>query len=555
MQIVIPMSGKGERFKKVGFESPKPLIEVNGKPIIAHILDLFEGETDFIFICDREHLKKTRMQKIIKKYCPQGRIIPIEPHNLGPVYAVTQAFKFIKDNEPTIVNYADFSCYWNYKHFKKWLDTCNPDGCIPAYRGFHPHSLIGNNYAFMKVEHGWMSEIQEKKPFTSNEIDEFASSGTYYFSKGRLLKKFFKDTISKKLLVNNEYYCSVAYNLMVEAGFSVAVYELQHFMQWGTPEDLTEYLKWSNAFEALTYKTNQNSNLFEGTTLIPMAGRGSRFVKENYKTHKSQLLVSGNPMVIQAAKSLPKTKKYHFVALKETYFSNNLEKIISNHFSNAKISLLKEVSNGPADTCLSALDSISLDEPLTISACDHGIIYDHKKFYQLFNNKKVDIVVWVDRGHPNAIRTPEQYGWVKTNGKEVESVFVKSPLDNPQKDPLIVGTFTFKTAEIFKKCAQNLIYKDIRVNNEHYVDSCINEAISIGYKCFIFEVEHFFCWGNPNDLKTFQYWQSCFHKWQSHPYLWSKDNFRKNFKEINHMIPIHIKEVNSNLPKLVNKRK
>ena len=45
-----------------------------------------------------------------------------------------------------------------------------------------------------------------------------------------------------------------------------------------------------------------------------------------------------------------------------------------NQFSNAKISLLKEVSNGPADTCLSALDQIPLEEPLIISACDHGII-------------------------------------------------------------------------------------------------------------------------------------------------------------------------------------
>ena len=114
---------------------------------------------------------------------------------------------------------------------KQWLQEHKPDGCVPAYRGFHPHSLGRTNYAFMRVENGWMQEIQEKKPFTENKMDEFASSGTYYFSEGRLMKHFFAELVAKDESVNGEFYCSVAYNLMVEAGLLVSVYELQHFMQ------------------------------------------------------------------------------------------------------------------------------------------------------------------------------------------------------------------------------------------------------------------------------------------------------------------------------------
>ena len=51
-QIVIPMSGFGERFRKAGYKIPKPLIEIENKPIIAHVIDMFEGEDDFIFICN-----------------------------------------------------------------------------------------------------------------------------------------------------------------------------------------------------------------------------------------------------------------------------------------------------------------------------------------------------------------------------------------------------------------------------------------------------------------------------------------------------------------------
>ena len=60
-----------------------------------------------------------------------------------------------------------------------------------------------------------------------------------------------------------------------------------------------------------------------------------------------------------------------------------------------------------------------------------------------------------------------------------------------------------------------------RVNGEFYVDSCINDALLLGYKCHVFDVDHYFSWGTPNELRTFEYWQSCFHKWKSHEYSWS----------------------------------
>ena len=88
MQIIIPMSGFGERFKRAGYKIPKPLIEVDGKPIISHVIDMFPGEKNFIFICNKEHLENTDMEKILKRYSKEGKIVPINPHKKGPVFAV-----------------------------------------------------------------------------------------------------------------------------------------------------------------------------------------------------------------------------------------------------------------------------------------------------------------------------------------------------------------------------------------------------------------------------------------------------------------------------------
>ena len=41
--------------------------------------------------------------------------------------------------------------------------------------------------------------------------------------------------------LDGEYYLSLTYKSVLDMGLTVGVYELQHFMQWGTPQDLEEY--------------------------------------------------------------------------------------------------------------------------------------------------------------------------------------------------------------------------------------------------------------------------------------------------------------------------
>ena len=56
IQLVVPMSGIGKRFKDAGYKTPKPLIKVRGKEIINHVVNMFEKIERVIFICNEEHL-------------------------------------------------------------------------------------------------------------------------------------------------------------------------------------------------------------------------------------------------------------------------------------------------------------------------------------------------------------------------------------------------------------------------------------------------------------------------------------------------------------------
>lgn len=127
MQIVIPMSGFGERFRRAGYTVPKPLIEIERKPVISHVIDMFPGETNFIFICNQEHLDEPayHMRAILQHYCPTRKIIGIASHKLGPINAVLQAGHFLDPEQPVVVNYCDFTCYWDWPHFKEFVTKIN----------------------------------------------------------------------------------------------------------------------------------------------------------------------------------------------------------------------------------------------------------------------------------------------------------------------------------------------------------------------------------------------------------------------------------------------
>lgn len=522
MQIIIPMSGLGERFKRAGYTVPKPLIEVDGKTIIEHVIDLFPGEKDITFICNKEHLIRPefRMEEILMLAAPTARICAIEGKKLGPIDAVLRGAPDLDPDRPTFVNYCDFTCVWDWNDFKAFVVEADCDGAIPSYRDFHPHSLGSTLYAYVRETGRWAYDIQEKKPFTHDPKNEFASSGGYYFRSGRMMVEAFNETIDRDLSVNGEFYVSMAYKPLFDRRARVGVYEIPHFMQWGTPEDLEEYVGWSNLFRALAAGGAAPPTL-PGSLLMPAAGLGSRFAKEGFTAPKPLIPVSGEPMIMRAIDDLPHMEKTTVIlrrdmpGLRETIAALDAADI-------AYPVLLDHVTDGQARTCLIALQSLDEAQPLAIGACDNGLLYDAGRLAGL--TEEADVIAFGKRGHPAAKKKPEHFGWIDADARGfVASVSVKKSLRDPASDPIVTGAFWFKSGADFRRAAERMIERKGVVNGEYYVDECINDAIALGLSVRLFEVDHYLGWGTPDELRTFDYWTRCFDKWPSHPYSMSRD--------------------------------
>ena len=518
------MSGVGQRFIEAGYSAVKPLIIIDGKPIIEHVCNLFPGEDKFTFICNTKHLAETNMREILFGIKPNATIIEVPSHKKGPVYAVSQANHLIDDEEEVIVNYCDFGTYWNYIDFLEHTRNRDADGAVPSYKGFHPHMLGNTNYAFMRDDQQWMLEIKEKEPFTNNRMNEYASNGTYYFKKGSYVKRFFQDLMDDDINLNGEFYVSLVYNLLLKDGLKVSIYAIQHMLQWGTPEDVEEYNRWSGYFSHAILEEEKEIAQSNSTTLIPLAGRGSRFAKEGYLKPKPLLEVSGKPMIIQAANSLPKSEGYIFVTLQEHLDNYQLEQLLKAEYQNCNIVPINQITEGQAITCQLGLNNIDANRSLLISATDNGIIYNKEKYQELVDDENLDAIIFTFRHHVSSKNNPQMYGWVRTNQDTATGISVKVPIsETPFNDHAIVGTFYFRRVEFFERGLKNLLKKDIRVNNEFYVDSLMGELIELELNVKILEVDDYIGWGTPDDYETFLYWQSFFHKNQNHPYALEKD--------------------------------
>jgi NDP-sugar pyrophosphorylase family protein len=518
MQIVIPMSGVGKRFVDAGYTIPKYMLLANSKPIIQHVIELFTNDSElqtYHFILNSTDASNESITSFLKSLVPTCLIHTIDHHSLGPVYAVSKIFDSLKDDEEVIVSYCDYGTVWDYKQFLTTLRSNDCVGGIPCYKGFHPHMLHGDKYAFCQTlfdesnKTNQLVSIKEKESFTETPMNEFASNGTYYFQKGSLLKTYFQKLLSlgDEGTINGEFYVSMVYKQMLEDSCKIFVFEIEKMLQFGTPRDYEEFKMWEGHFT----KPETESFTSDATLILPMAGAGSRFHMKGYPVPKPFLNVNKMPMVAAAVKSLPETKKKIFVTLKDHIEKYPLLDMLGSYFPESNVVGIPEVTQGQACTCEIGIKAsqIKPSEPILISACDNGVDFDQKAYEELEKDKTNDVIVWSFSNNPTSQLYPNMYAWLDVDEENVvKHVSVKKHFEGAKH--CIIGTMYFRESDIFNVGLNEIYDKNIRTNNEYYVDDLLNPLIEKGYKVKIFPVDRYICWGTPNDYETFVYWKSYF---------------------------------------------
>ena len=249
------MTGNGARFKAAGYKRLKPFIKVHGKTIISWVSKMFYPDySNITFVCRKDHYENLSYFKPeLKKAAPNANIFLIDNwEKKGPVSDLLKSVDIINDNDPVLISYCDYFMHWDYLSFKKQIKKNDPDGAVPCYKGFHPHLIPKKNlYATCETnKKGDLLKIREKYQINKDKMQDLQSPGLYYFKSGDILKRYCKEMTKAKDSIRGEYYMSLPFNYLVKDGLRVWCPEvIEYFCQWGSPEDLEEYLFWVNSLK------------------------------------------------------------------------------------------------------------------------------------------------------------------------------------------------------------------------------------------------------------------------------------------------------------------
>ena len=233
LNVLVPMAGAGSRFAQQGYTFPKPLIEVNGKPMIQVVVENLNIEAHYIFIVQQEHYEKYNLKYLLNLIAPGCDIVQVNGITEGAACSTLLAKDYINNDAPLVMANSDQYVEWNSNECMYAFTADEIDGGILTFEATHP------KWSYAKIgDDGFVSEVAEKKVI-SNE----ATVGVYYWKKGSDYVKYAEDMIAKDIRVNNEFYVCPVFNQAIEDGKKIKVKRINQMWGIGTPEDLDTFLK------------------------------------------------------------------------------------------------------------------------------------------------------------------------------------------------------------------------------------------------------------------------------------------------------------------------
>ncbi len=237
--------------------------------------------------------------------------------------------------------------------------------------------------------------------------------------------------------------------------------------------------------------------------VIPMAGNGSRFAVAGYKDPKPFIKVFDSPMISWVVKNVGIDATYTFIIRSEfdaTYQASDYLATISPGCNIVKV---ETVTEGAACTVLLAKEHIDNDRPLIIINSDQYIEFtDCKTAFKLVFDFLYDpakqhfsgmISTFDGKGHP-------KWSYAKIGS---DGVVTEVREKDPFSDHATTGLYMWRRGSDFVKYANQMIAKNIRVNNEFYVVPVFNEAIGAGHSFGIVGCDRMWGIGVPEDLEYF----------------------------------------------------
>ena len=232
LNVLIPMAGEGKRFQEAGYSFPKPLIDVNDKPMIQVVAENVGMEANFIYVCQKKHREQYNLDTMLNLVTSNNTIVDVEHVTQGAACTALMADEHIDNDDPLFFANSDQYVEWDPVEFMYSMQESDCDGGIVTFKATHP------KWSFAEIgEDGYVTRVAEKEP-----ISDDATVGFYYWKKGSDFVKYARQMIEANFRTNGEFYVCPVFNMAINDGKKIKAYHVDEMWGLGTPEDLQYFL-------------------------------------------------------------------------------------------------------------------------------------------------------------------------------------------------------------------------------------------------------------------------------------------------------------------------
>ena len=239
MVNLIPMAGEGKRFKDAGYSISKPLIEIDGRPMVIKALESLPKASKNIFVVRKDHLNIIEFKSLLDNYFENVIIIEIDYLTDGQASTCLLAEEYVPEGSVLNIGACDIGFKYDFASYNKTLNEF--DSFIWTYNNNKNVLKHPKMYGWVKLKDksNEIDYVSCKKPISNRLLDDQVVSGTFTFKNSNL----FFDTIKKMIKIGDkikgEFYLDTVFNHLSNKS---GVFKVDEYYSWGTPKELNDYL-------------------------------------------------------------------------------------------------------------------------------------------------------------------------------------------------------------------------------------------------------------------------------------------------------------------------
>jgi NDP-sugar pyrophosphorylase family protein len=233
VKVLVPMAGDSQRFEESGYQFPKNLVEIEGKPLMERVLRQLDDLGELVCIVREEESRSFHTADAIRLLAPEAAVVEVPTLESGAACTALLAAEEIDPDAPLLVFNGDQIVRRDLSDIVADFERRGLDGGVVVFQAVHPR------WSYVKTDdEGLVVEAAEKRPISMQ-----ATAGTYWYRRGSDFVEALEEMILKDAHVDGRFYICPAFNEMVLRQARIGTYEIEpsEYFSLASPQGVELY--------------------------------------------------------------------------------------------------------------------------------------------------------------------------------------------------------------------------------------------------------------------------------------------------------------------------